>query len=478
MGKQTVPRTALLAGAAVAAGVTLARGLKGSGRVPGLLQSHTSGTEEEYRNARHRVLILGAGFGGLHAALELDRQLQRARRQAGGDGQTDSSILLADRNNDLLFAPLLWVVASGRANPSDVMVPVRAFQHGRSFHLLYGDVTSIDLKERNVTTTAGTRPYDYLVLALGSRTAVPDLPGLREHALLFHNPADALQLRNHLIEAIENAHQATDSAERHEWLTFVVGGGGDTGVELAATIHSYLVEGMFALYPWLEVEPVRIIVVGHAPRLIPMGTPKTSEAVKRTLEAQGIEVMTGVGVTGATDRMVLTDKGEIPCRTLFWAAGITAPDIVRSLPGEHAHNGALMVDDHLRLPGYAEVYVVGDVAWAYDAATHDAIPPTAQAAEHEGAYVGKAIAAAIHGQEAPPFRFKPLGHLALLGDYTGVAEIGPLTFTGLPAWLMWHAYYLSHIPSWRNRVHLLTDWLLSWLTGPDTTKMPLSPRKR
>jgi NADH:ubiquinone reductase (H+-translocating) len=444
-----------------------ARRLTRDRQMRSLLEPHTSETDREYREARRRVLILGAGFGGLHAALELDRELDRRRRDAG------TSILLADRNNDLLFAPLLWIVANGRANPSDVMVPVRAFQRGRRFHVLYADVTRIDLDAHEVTTTAGTRPYDYLVIALGSRTAVPDLPGLRQRAWVFHNPADALQLRNHLIEAIENAHQATDPAERKEWLTFVVGGGGDTGVELAATIHSYLVSGMFARYPWLASEALRVVVVGHAPRLIPMGTEKASAAVRRTLVSEGIEVMTGVSVTGATDRAVLTDQGAIPCRTLFWAAGITAPDIVKALPGKHAHNGALIVDDHLRLPDYPEVYVVGDIAWTYDASTREPIPPTAQAAEHEGAYVGQAIAAAIQGRPWPPFRFKPLGHLALLGNYTGVAEVGPFTFTGLVAWVMWHGYYLMHIPSWRNRAHLVVDWLLSWLTGPDTTKLPL-----
>ncbi|MBF6614978.1 MAG: NAD(P)/FAD-dependent oxidoreductase [Chloroflexi bacterium] len=459
MLKQVALGTALLGSA-----VTLARWLKRVRPISGP-QPHTSETEVAYREARHRILILGAGFGGLNTALELDRQLH---------GEAGTSILLVDRNNDLLFAPLLWIVANGRANPSDVMVPVRAFQRGRSFHVLYADVTGIDVEARLVTTTAGPRPYDYLVISLGSRTAVPHLPGLREHALLFHNPADALQLRNHLIEAIENAHQATNPAEREAWLTFVVGGGGDTGVELAATIHSYLVGGMFVRYPWLVGAPIRIVVVGHASRLVPMGTPKASDAVRRTLEAEGIEVMTGVAVTGATDHAVLTDKGEIPCRTLFWAAGITAPDIMRAVPGKHAPNGALIVDEYLRLPGHPEVYVVGDVAWAYDAATHQPIPPTAQAAEHEGVYVGKAIAAAIHGEQSPPFRFKPLGHLALLGNYTGVAEVGPFTFTGPLAWIMWHGYYLWHVPSWRNRVHLLADWLLSWLTGPDTTKLPLN----
>jgi NADH dehydrogenase len=466
MFKQAVKGAALAAGVAVGAAALARKRDKGT-RAGRPLAAHRSQTETEYRDARHKVLILGAGFGGLHTALELDRQLRAEHRQGA------TSILMIDRNNDLLFAPLLWIVANGRANPSDVMVPIRAFQRGRSFHVLSAAVTDIDLEKRVVSTTAGDRPYDYLVLALGSITAVPDLPGLREHALLFQSPADALQLRNHLIEAIENAHRATSPEEKQEWLTFVVGGGGDTGVELAATIHSYLVGGMFVRYPWLASEAIRIIVVGHAPRLVPMGTEQASAAVERTLEAEGIEVRTGVGVTGATDRLVLTDKGDIPCRTLFWAAGITAPSIIKALPGEHAPNGAIVVDSHMRLPGHSEVYVVGDIAWAYDAASHKPIPPTAQAAEHEGAYIGRAIAAAILGQEWPPFMFKPLGHLALLGNYTGVAEIGPFTFTGLPAWVMWHGYYIMHIPSWRNRVHLLTDWLLSWLTGPDTSVLPL-----
>ena len=439
-------------------------------RAPGLRHPpHTSQTEAGYRTAHRRILILGAGFGGLATALGLDDQLRDV---------PDTSILVVDRNNDLLFAPLLWIVANGRANASDVMVPVRAFQRGRGFHLLYADVTGIDLDKREVGTTAGPRPYDYLVIALGSVTAIPALPGLREHALLFHTPADALQLRNHLIEAIENAHQATDPAERQAWLTFVVGGGGDTGIELAATIHSYLVGGLFARYPWLAAADIRIVVVGRADRLLPMSTPETSDAVRRTLEAAGIEVRTGVAVQGATDAAVLTDQGPIPARTFFWAAGISAPEVVRTLASEHARNGALLVDNHLRLADHPEVFVVGDVAWAFDAATHDPIPPTAQAAEHEGAYVARALAAAIRGTPAPPFRFRPLGHLALLGNYTGVAELGPFMFTGPLAWVLWHSYYLWHIPSWRNRIHLVVDWLLSWLTGPDTTKLPLGSAHR
>ena len=166
---------------------------------------------------------------------------------------------------------------------------------------------------------APARPYDYLVVALGSVTAVPALPGLRERALRFHTPADAMELRNHLIDALENAHHTVDAQERREWLTFVVGGGGDTGVELAATIRNFLQVGLLAEYPWLADERPRVVVVGRAQRLVPMSSPTTSAAVERILREEGVEVWTDVAIEGATEREVQTSRGAIPARTLFWA---------------------------------------------------------------------------------------------------------------------------------------------------------------
>jgi NADH dehydrogenase len=429
-----------------------------------LERKHQSETEADYRDAAIRILILGAGFGGLTTALNLDKYL---------DPSQDVSILVIDRNNYSFFHPLLWTVASGRTSPGSIVVPIRAFQQGRSFHLLHAEIQQIDLDQKVVHTSAGPRPYDYLVLALGSITAFPNLPGLKEYALPFHSPLHAMELRNHLIDAVEAAHHCENEAEKRAWLTFVVGGGGDTGVELAATIHEYIVGGLFKRYPWLVDAAVRIVLIGRAERLVPMSTPPTSEAVRRVLEAEGIEVLTGVSVEAVTERSVKTSQGEIPTRTFFWAAGISAPPIIRELGVKQAGNGALMVDERLQLPGHEEVYVIGDTAWAFDGATNAPIPPTAQASEHEGAYVAKALAARLKGQALTPFMFKPRGHLALLGKRTGVAQVSSLTFTGIPAWLLWHAYYLSHIPSWRNRLQLLTNWSLAALLGPETTQLRL-----
>src|SRR6266516_3828703 len=350
-------RKYLALAAAVVVGIALVGRRLMRPRVDKRRSEHVSQSEESYRSAGTRILILGAGFGGLAAALKLDQQLGPS---------ADTSILAVDRNNDMLFTPLLWTVANGRTSPNNVVVPIRDFQKGRRFHVLHAEIESIDLDRREVRTSQDSYPYDILVIALGSHTAVPDLPGLREHALPFHTPADALQLRNHLIDAVEAAHHATDPVERQEWLTFVVGGAGDTGVELAAIIHDYITTGLFSEYPWLANAPIRVVVVGRAERILPMSEPNTSHLVQRELEKEGIEVLTGRSIKGVTETEVETSAGVIPARTLFWAAGTTAPDVVRQLPVRHERNDAVIVDDHLRIPRHPEVYVIGDSAWAYD----------------------------------------------------------------------------------------------------------------
>ena len=420
--------------------------------------------EEMYRRASTRILILGAGFSGLTLALQLGRELKAL---------DNIGVMVIDRNNDLLFTPLLWTVANGRANPNNVVIPIRDFQKGRQFFVRHAEIEQIDLDQKEVRTSQGSLPYDILVIALGSRTAVPDLPGLRQHALPFHTPADALQLRNHLIDAIESAHYATNPAERQEWLTFVVGGAGDTGAELTAIVHDYLLTGLFRAYPWLADAPVRVVMVGRAERILPMSDPRTSHLVYRALKREGIEVLTGRSITGVEGRAVLTSSGTIPARTLFWAAGITAPEMVCHLPVPHARNGAALVDDHLRLPEYQDVYVIGDCAWAYDSITKAPVPPTAQAARQQGAYVGKVLTRECTNQPALPYRYTPLGHLALLGHETGVAQVGSLTFGGLPAWILWHLVYLLRNPSWTRRIRLVADWLLSGFLGPETGQLRL-----
>jgi NADH dehydrogenase len=260
-----------------------------------------------------------------------------------------------------------------------------------------------------------------------------------------------------------------------------VGGAGDTGIELAAVIHEYLTEGLFYEYPWLVDAPIRVILVGRAERILPMGDPRTAQRVQRVLVKEGIEVLTGMSITGVTETTVETSVGSIPARTLFWAAGITAPEVIRELSVKHAPNGAIIVDNFLRIPGYSNVYVIGDVAWAYDSASGSPIPPTAQASYRQGEYVGKAIAMQYAGSAAEPYQYVTLGHLALLGRHTAVAKVGPITFTGLPAWVFWHVAYLSLNPSWSKRIRLVVDWLLSALLGRETGQLRLDvglPRRK
>jgi NADH dehydrogenase len=430
---------------------------------------HVTESEQEFLHARTRVVVLGAGFGGLAATLAMDRLLR---------DQPDLSILVIDRDNSTLFNPLLWTVADGRASPNDVVVPIRTFQRGRRFHVLQAQVQGIDLDRREVRTNAGPRPYDYLVIALGSVTELPPIPGV-EHALRFRTPGDALSLRDHLIDAVEAAHRATSEGERAAWLTFVVVGGGDTGVELAGAVHSYLAAGLLREYPWLGQgdgrSAFRVVVVQRGPRLVPMGQTVESEETRRILEQQGIEVQTGAAVEAIRPGVVVTSQGEIPSRTVFWAAGIAPSPVLRGLPVEHTKGGVLVVDDHLRLAGHPEVCVVGDNAWIVDADGRP-LPPTAQAAEHAGDYAGRVIAAAIRGDPSPePFRFRPLGHLSLLGPGQALAQVGPLRFSGFLAWLSWHFYYLYRIPSLKRKVDLSTSWLLALIFGREVAELRVEP---
>ena len=289
-------KTRLLAVAGVLAVGALALSRRIRGRETPL-RSHTSQDVAGWNASREKILILGGGFGGVATALALDRAV-------GADPET--SVLLVDRGNAQLFVPLLWTIANGSADAGDVMVPLRDHQRERSFHILRAEITGIDLDRRVVTTSAGERAYDKLVIALGSVTTIPEhIPGAREHAHVFRSPADAMQLRNRIIDAVEAAHDKPNSEERAAWLTFVVIGGGDTGTELAATIHDFIRQALVKEYPWLVDEPVRVLIIEALDRLVSMSSHDVSQRIRASLESRGIIVHTGAGVERIDDGSVL-----------------------------------------------------------------------------------------------------------------------------------------------------------------------------
>ena len=430
---------------------------------------HKSETREEYERAGTRILILGGGFGGVKTVLELDRRLHN---------RPNVATLLVSRETGELFVPLLWTLADGRSGANHVTVPLRSFQKGRAFHVLNAEVTGIDLDRRVVQTSAGSRSYDMLVIALGSVTSMPPIPGLRDHARTFRSPADALQLRNEIVNAVERAHASTNQREREALLTFVVAGGGDTGTELAAAINDFLRNTLAQQYPWIFDVPPRVAIVERADRILPLASPDVAKRVQRALEHAGVELYTGAAIERVTEEAVYAGDSVIPTRNVFWAAGVNAPAVVRELPVEHAPNGAVIVDDRLRIPNYPNVYVVGDAAWANDGLTGRPVPALAQAAEHEARYVARAIVAALDNKPLLPFHFTKLGEMTLLGKRNAVAEVGPFVVTGEPAWLLWHAYYLSHIGSWKNRLLLAADWALAATLGPETGELRLADSRK
>lgn len=463
MSSRTRALTPVLAATAVAALVYAVR------RTTVPRRRHASQSAESWEQSRNKILILGGGFGGIATALALDRQLR---------GDPDASVLLVDRGNAQLFVPLLWTVADGRASAAHVMVPIRSYQRGRAFHVLHAEVQHIDLDRRVVVTSAGERAYDRLVIALGSVTTVPEkIPGASEHAHVFRTPADAMELRNRIIDALEGAHQTDSAEDRSAWLTFVVIGGGDTGTELAATIYDFVRQAIQKEYPWLVDAAVCVTVIEALDRLVPLSSEMVSRRVRKSLERRGIVVRTGAGVDRIDDGAVYAGGSTIPTHTVFWSAGIAPPQLVRDIEADHAKNGALLVDERLRVRPRHEVYAIGDNAWAVDSVTGNPVPALAQAAEREAHHVARAIVADLHGTSSKPFRFNKLGQMTLLGNYDAVVEIGPVTISGPVAWFAWHAYYALHVGSWRTRILLVTGWLMAALLGRETSEIPLNVTK-
>jgi len=410
-----------------------------------------SQAKRPYDAADIRILVLGGGFAGHMAARTLAAQLRSVERVA---------ILLVNRDDAMLYTPLLWKVAAGEIPARDAVIPYHDVDQG--FAVLTAEVEKIDLERRQVRTSAGVHPYDVLVVALGSVPAVPDLSDVRRNALTFHTLSDAVGVRARLRKAVEAARDEPDPAERRALLTAAVVGGGDTGVELAATMREYLTSAVRRRLPGAPADLVRVVLLEREARLMPFGPPAVSATLQQILESQGVEIRLNEAVTGVEPGVLMTSRGAVPARTIVWATGVRAPDVVRRLPGRHAVNGAVLVDSYLRLPGYPDVYVIGDAAAIYGRA--DAlVPATAQAAEGEGRYAAMVIARALAGYEIRPYRYTTRGHLTLLGRRNGLAEVGPATIAGLPAWLLWHGYYLSRLPAGRRRASLATDLALGSL---------------
>jgi NADH:quinone reductase (non-electrogenic) len=412
---------------------------------------------------RPRVVIIGAGFGGLSAAQALRR--------------ANAEITVIDRQNHHCFQPLLYQVATAALSPADIAWPIRHIL--RSQHnvtVLMAEVTGIDSAKKVLrTAAAGDIPYDYLVLATGAMHSyfghdswAPYAPGLKRIE-------DATRIRRGILIAFERAELAAEPSVQRRLLTFVIVGGGATGVEMAGAIAEVAGQTLAADFRRIDPRSAHIVLIEAGPRLLPSFPPNLSDYVRTTLANAGVEVKTDTMVTACDANGVDTDAGRIDAATVIWAAGVTASPAAQWLHAEADRAGRVKVNPDLSVPGHPDIYVIGDSATISDA-TGKPVPGIAPAAKQMGRYVGKLLGARMAGRRFDtPFRYMHLGELATIGRRAAVVKFGRLELRGFIGWLFWSVAHIYFLIGLRNRFIVAFSWFWDYVTFQRGARLITNP---
>ena len=416
-----------------------------------------------------RIVILGGGFAGVYTAMALERALAR---------RDDFEITLVNKENYLVFQPLLPEVISGSIGITDVVSPIRRLLPRTDFHVR--DVESVDLERQEVRTSPGFKPhphvirYDHLVLALGNVTDFRGLPGLPEHAMPFKNLGDALHLRNHVIRALEEAAIEKDDAElRRQLLTFVVAGGGFSGVEVVAELNDF-VRGVASHYRGIEPSEIRVLLLHSQDRILPEMDASLALFAQRILAARGVEVRLKTRLQAATGYEAILKGGErIPTRTLVSTVPSSPHPLVERLPLPKAGHGRVLTDSGLRVQGEERVWALGDCALVTVGTSGTTAPPTAQHAIRQAEVVAHNLVATLRGGEQRVFDFKGLGTMGSLGRRSAVAQVFGMKLSGFLAWWLWRTVYLMKLPGWGRRLKVAAAWTLDLVLPAETVQLKL-----
>lgn len=398
--------------------------------------------------ARTQVVVVGGGFGGLEATRALAR--------------SDVSVTLIDQRNYHLFQPLLYQVATAALSPSEIAWPLRhVLTRQANARVVMSQALSVDLAGRRVITAAGDFPYDYLVVATGAAHSYFGKPQWEADAPGLKSLGDATELRRRVLSAFERAETAAPE-DRPALLTFVVVGGGATGVEMAGAVAELARDALSRDFREIDPSQARVLLVEAGPRVLAALSEDLSAYAERALREIGVEVMTGTMVTDLDGGGVQLGDARVDAATIIWAAGVAASPFAAGLEGEHDRAGRVKVAPDLSLPGHPEVFVVGDAA----AIVSDGkpAPGIAPAAKQAGQHAARQILALIARRPTQPFRYLHAGDLATIGRHAAAVQLGRLKLTGFIGWVFWgvaHVYFLIGL---RNRIAVAFDWLWSWLT--------------
>ena len=399
---------------------------------------------------RPHVVIVGGGFGGLYAA--------RALRGA------PVHVTIVDRRNHHLFQPLLYQVATAALNPADIAAPIRSVFRGRpNVSVVLAEAVAVDVAAKRLALADGELPYDYLVLATG---ATHSYFGHDEWARLapgLKSIEDALDIRRRVLLAYEMAERESDAESRRQWMTFVIIGGGPTGVELAGALAEISRQALSREFQRIDPGQARIILIEGMPRVLPPYPEDLSARARTQLERLGVEVRAGVRVTGIDAQGVMLGDERIFARTVIWAAGVAASPLARTLGAPLDRAGRVLVRPPLTIPGHDEVFVIGDLA----AVEQDGkpVPGVAPAAIQMGRHVASSIRRTLAGQPLEPFRYRDKGSFATIGRGKAVGDtFGGLRLWGLPAWIAWLAIHIFFLVGFRSRVLVIFQWAYSYVT--------------
>jgi NADH dehydrogenase len=398
-----------------------------------------------------RVVIVGAGFAGLWAA-------------QGLASRHDLDVTLIDQHNYHTFYPLLYQVAAAELGPSEIAYPVRSILRSAGcVRFRMAEVVGLDKDARLLQTTDGSIRYDVLALALGSLPNFFDVPGAAEHAFRLRVMEDALPLRRAIISRFELATFERSPSRRGQLLTFVIVGGGPTGVEYAGALSELVLGPVLRDYPNIPREEIRIVLVEASDRVLTGMKAELGEYAVRRLERRNVEVLLNTAVTRIrSDGVEFADGSEIRSDTVVWTAGIQGDPMVRRWGLEVGGAGRVVVDPTLQVPGHPEIFVAGDLARALGS-DGQPLPQVAPVAVQQGRHLVRAIRARVSGEPVPEFRYRDPGMLAVVGRSHAVAEVFGRAFTGFPAWLLWAVIHIAKLVGFRNRVLVLVHWAWNYI---------------
>jgi NADH dehydrogenase len=397
-----------------------------------------------------RVVVIGGGFGGLSAVRALKHAPVR--------------ITLIDRQNHHLFQPLLYQVATAALSPSDIAEPLRKIVRKQgNCEVLMCEARSIDTAGRKILTDGADLPYDYLIIASGARHHYFGHEDWEQFAPGLKSLDDALEIRRRMLVAFEQAEKTNDDAERRAAMTFVVVGGGPTGVEMAGAIAEIARQTLVRDFRHIDSSQARVILVENSERILGMFDAELSESARRQLHDIGVELKLGAMVAGVDTLGVTLATGEkIPAKTVVWAAGNKASALGASLGVPMDRGGRVIVEQDLSIPGHPEVFVIGDLAH-FAPPDGEALPGLAAVAIQQGPHVARNIVRSIKGAWRENFHYVDKGTMATIGRHAAIADLGFARFHGFPAWLAWLFIHLMLLVGYRSRIAVLMSWAYTYL---------------